>query len=190
MTEGIDYVVQYQDNVFPGKATIIIVGKGAYAGGSKRASFTIKGIKLAGDVQYNNVPLKNIEYTGENIILPAESIKLDAVEGSNYEGTITGSAVIGQSDLSKAKITVKPGKSYSYLAGSPLVFNSDILEIKVGDKTLTEGEDFVIVGSSYSKNRTKGTATFMIRGVNNYGGYKQLKFTIKPQSIFKKIFNV
>lgn len=109
-------------------------------------------------------------------ILPAgTSVTVTATGKGNYTGTIKCTYRIVQADISKGsgKITtqtytgkeIKPGKA-------------DIT-MKVGRTTLSD-KDYEIVG--YKNNIRKGTATVIIKGVGNYGGTKEIKFSIKSKT--------
>ena len=48
---------------------------------------------------------------------------------------------------------------------------------------LTIGEDFEVIPGSYQKNVSQGTATVMLRGINDYGGTKTVKFKIVKKNV-------
>ncbi len=48
-----------------------------------------------------------------------------------------------------------------------------------------EPDQYEIVPGSYKNNTKKGTAKVMIRGIGEYGGYKEAAFKIEAQNIEK-----
>ncbi|MDE6945232.1 MAG: hypothetical protein K2P66_12500 [Lachnospiraceae bacterium] len=69
------------------------------------------------------------------------------------------------------------GQIYTGKAITPA--KSDIT-VKIKGKLVDESQYEIIPGSCRN-NVAKGTATMMIRGVDNYGGVKSVKFTIKAK---------
>lgn len=54
---------------------------------------------------------------------------------------------------------------------------------KATGKKLVYGTDFVVVG--YKNNTKKGTATVTVRGIGEYGGTKNVKFSIGSKTLTK-----
>lgn len=227
LSEGVDYTVKFSDNKnVTENAKIIIMGKGMFAGNisknfevvkqdlslltmqapavAKGADITklklgvmdLDGKVLKAGIDYDsNITFYGDEYAaGEPLTADAISAleegseifaKITALANSNYEGELITAIRIGQKDISKVTAKVKPGKSYYYMAGNELTFDPDILEIydKGNPNPLVLNEDFEIIGASYQKNRNKGNATFIIRGINDFGGSKVVKFSIKAQEV-------
>ena len=104
--------------------------------------------------------------TEYRIIAPAMSISKGTFKIANQE--YTGSEILitdmsqftGTNDFRNAYVTVNRQKVY-----------------------LTLGEDFEVIPGSYLKNISQGTASVMIRGINDYGGTKTVKFKIVKKSV-------
>ena len=125
----------------------------------------------AGSVIRVTVIAKGNNYTGKicteyRIIAPAMSISKGTFKIANQE--YTGSEILitdmsqftGTNDFRNAYVTVNRQKVY-----------------------LTLGEDFEVIPGSYLKNISQGTASVMIRGINDYGGTKTVKFKIVKKSV-------
>lgn len=86
LTEGVDYTVEYEDNVEAGTACAVITGKGAYIY-SEYVYFTI----TSEEFQIENGVL--IKYTGnvEHVVIPdtVREIKSSAFSGNNYIKSVT-----------------------------------------------------------------------------------------------------
>ena len=111
----------------------------------------------------------------------------------NYEGTATATYRIidkkESTDISKAKFIVNPdasGKSqactFTGEAIEPGKDGQPALKVTFGKgktlKTLTEGEDFEIVG--YYNNVAVGkNAVILVKGIGDFHSYKAMKFKIK-----------
>lgn len=54
LKEGVDYTVSYRDNIYPGKAAVIITGMGIYEG-TKESTFTIIPIEIARAFSFGEV---------------------------------------------------------------------------------------------------------------------------------------
>ena len=70
--------------------------------------------------------------------------------------------------------------------GSQIYLNGatgEDITAKAGGKTLTYGVDYEILEDSYVNNVKKGTASVKIRGINNYGGTKTVKFKIQAKKM-------
>ena len=102
-------------------------------------------------------------------------IYVTATGKGNYAGTtLVGEYHIVRAMIGSAKITVDK----QYYNGNALEPRPATITITIGKvKTpLIEGIDFEIVG--YKNNVNKGTATMIIRGIGEYGGTKEVKFSI------------
>lgn len=121
LTQGEDYTLSYQNNVGVGTATVMITGRGAYAG-ERRVTFRITaGASLTGgkaELAFDSP----VVYTGEE---------------------------------------VRPDKE---------------LQVKLNGKALGS-DNYEITG--YANNINRGTATVTIRGRNDCGGVKTVRFKIK-----------
>ena len=102
-------------------------------------------------------------------------------KGNNYTGTTSAVYRILQSgtDISKAKVTAN-AKEYT---GKEVTLGGNDLIVRLGTTELVLGRDYEIVEDSYKKNINKGTASVIIRGINQYGGMKTVSFKIGARNI-------
>ncbi|MCM1091149.1 MAG: hypothetical protein NC413_09910, partial [Muribaculum sp.] len=111
-------------------------------------------------------------------------VKVTVTGKGSYTGSISAAYRITQASFSKAKITIKP-KAYT---GGHVTLSEEDIRVTLGGETLTYGEDYTIVEGSYKNNVKKGSATVTIKGINNYGGSKTVKFKITARTLTKFIF--
>ncbi len=119
------------------------------------------------------------EAVDKNDIIPAGTVlkvQVQAKEGSNYTGMLTGEYRITQAAISSASVSV-PKQVYT---GQPITLEKSMLTVKVKGKPLDVSQ-YEIVPGSYKNNVKKGTASVTIRGVDNYGGTKNVRFTIRAR---------
>lgn len=119
------------------------------------------------------------EAVDQNDVIPAKTVlqvTLTAREGSNYTGTITGEYRIAQAAISSAAVSV-PKQIYT---GREITPDKSQFTVKIKGKPVAE-DQWEIVPGSYKNNVKKGTASVTICGVDNYGGTKTVKFTIKAK---------
>ena len=87
-----------------------------------------------------------------------------------------------EQDIKKATAAKIADKAYTGRAIE--LTDSDLAgKLKLGGKTLTPGEDFVIDKESYRNNVDKGTASVVLRGRGLMGGVKTLKFKIVQKPV-------
>ncbi len=94
-------------------------------------------------------------------------------KGPNYCGSIYGIYHIAKADIGKATVKI-PAQTYTGKAIKP----DDEIEIKL-NRNLLSKENYEIV--SYNNNINRGTATVSIRGKNDCGGTKTVKFSIRSK---------
>ena len=116
--------------------------------------------------------------------LKDEIIKIVVTGTGNYEGiTSEFYKVIAEgTSIADAKVKIKHPVYYT---GEEVTFSDKDLEIKLGGKLLC-ADDYEIVG--YFNNVRKGRAQMILKGKGEYGGVKQITFTIKarPMQWWKK----
>lgn len=122
--------------------------------------------------------------TAADIVSEGGVVKVTATGKGSYTGTLSTTYRITKASFSKAKITVTP----QIYTGAPVTLNGKDVTVKIGSDTLTYGEDYTIVPDSYQNNTKKGTATVTIKGLNDYGGARTVKFriTAKPLAALLK----
>lgn len=119
------------------------------------------------------------DLVGKYDIIPAGTrlnVRIDAKGGSNYTGTLTGAYRITQAAISSASISI-PKQTYT---GQAIVLDKSQITVKLKGKMI-EQDQYEIVPNSYKNNVKKGTASVTVRGVNNYGGTKTVKFSIRAK---------
>ena len=198
LEEGIDYTVDYQDNVNAGTAKVIVTGMGNYTG-TVTKTFTITQNQEVKEISECTITLSQTSYTYDGKIkTPSVTVKLDGktltlntdytvsysdninagtakvtVTGiGNYTGskTVNFTITVGVADISKATVTLdKTSYNYDGKAKTPSV------TVKLDGKTLTLNTDYTV---SYSDNINAGTAKVTVTGKGNYTGSKTVNFTI------------
>ena len=194
LQSGIDYTVQFANNVNAGTATITITCVGNYSG-TVTKNFTITKV-TSSYVTANSIPTQI--YTG-NAIKPSVILKYGSIqlkEGidftvtysnntnvgtanytvtlqGNYSGTINGTFGIGSTSIALLSIPTIPDQIYT---GSEIKV---YLTIKSGNTTLRPGFDYTL---SYTNNINVGTATVTITGKGNYNGTQTKTYKITPVS--------
>lgn len=173
-----DKTYQNKKNSHAAKVTVTdINGKALKAGADYNKTFTY--------TYKNETALDNGTVRAEgalvdkNDIIPAGTIlnvQVDAKDGGNYTGTITGEYRITQAAISSASVSIQK-QTYT---GQEITLDKNQITVKVKGKQVDESQ-YEIVPSSYKNNIKKGTASVTIRGVDNYGGTKTVKFTIKAK---------
>ena len=195
LEKGKDFTISYTDNVNTGTATVVVKGKGKYAGTVKK-KFKIKNV-LSVKLSKNK-----FTYTGKKI-KPAFTVKdgLKKLTEKDYTVTYKNNQNVGSAELIvKGKGKYKNKNSYmtfqilaASLNNATVVLSQDDFEytgkacmptvtVKNTDKTLVNGTDYTVV---YSDNIDVGTATVSVTGKGNYTGTVKKTFTIsiKTQEI-------
>lgn len=197
LTEGIDYTVEYKNNVNVGTATFTVTGIGNYTGtatGSfKITKVSLANIKLSGlsSYTYTGSAIKptfsTITYGGLNFVKGTDftisyknntnvgtaTITVKGI-GSYCTGSTSATFKIAAKSISSAKVSSISNKTYTGSAIKPTP------TVKVGGKTLKKGTDYTL---SYKNNKSTGVATITITGKGNYKGTKTVKFYIVPKKI-------
>lgn len=112
-------------------------------------------------------------------IIPARTVlvvRAEAKEGGNYTGALEGEYRMTKASFSSASVSV-PKQVYT---GKPITLEKSLLTVKMKGKPLDVSQ-YEIVPGSYKNNVQKGTASVTLRGVDNYGGTKTVKFTIRAK---------
>lgn len=196
LTQGVDYSVEYTNNVNVGMADVRITGKGAYAD-SVSTSFRIVSTSLA-NATVDAIADQN--YTGYQIC-PTVTVRLGGTtlrQGTDYDVTYTNNTSIGT-----AYVTITGKGTYAgtstgttFKIVMPSVTNATIvsipdqtytgyqvcptLTIYTSNGMLREGTDYTL---SYTNNISIGTAYVMVTGIGAYSGTKQMTFRIVAPGI-------
>ena len=100
---------------------------------------------------------------------------------SNENSKLSGTYRIINSDIAKAKVTVK---AKAYQNGDAVILTKEDIEITLNGDTLKYGTDYTIDTATYTNNLEKGKATVVLKGQGkNYGGEKKITFTITSKML-------
>ncbi len=198
LIEGQDYDLSYENNINVGTATIIVTFKGNYSG-STRTTFEITPRLVSTDEL--DITGIETEYTftdaaiepepviklGDITLVKGQDYTLNYIDNTypgeatvnitfigNYSGEAIANFTITPKDLSSDKnLTASeiPAQSFT---GEPIEPKP---EIKYGDKTLTEGEDYTL---EYENNTNAGEAKVEVKFTGDYTGEKEYTFRITP----------
>ena len=197
LTQGKDYTLSYENNVYAGTATVIITGIGNYTG-TRRVNFTILKAKISEctvaaitDKRYNGnhkTPTPEITYNGMTLVQGtdytmsyANNVNAGTATATitgigNYQGTRTVNYTIKKAKFAEAVISDIDIQYYTGTEIHPtytVTFNNNKL-------TLQENVDYTV---SYVNCTNAGTATLKLTGKGNYSGTKSVNFTISPASM-------
>lgn len=177
-----DKSYQNQKNIFATKVTVTdLDGKVLRAGidYNKTAVYTYAKETMVNTAGGGTAVRAAGDAVNQNDIIPAGTVlkvQVQAKEDGNYTGMLTGEYRITQAAISSASVSVPP----QIYTGQPVTLEKNLLTVKVKGKRLDESQ-YEIVPGSYKNNVEKGTASVMIRGVDNYGGTKAVTFTIRAK---------
>lgn len=169
-----DKTYQNKKNIFSTKVVVTdLDGKALRAGTDYEKQFTYtykEAVKLddgtvreAGDA------------VDKNDIIPAGALLEVGVTGKgNYTGTCKSTYRISKAAISAAKVTI-PVQTYTGRSVTP---GKDVIVVKVKGKPVDPSQYEIV---SYQNNIKKGNASVTIRGVDNYGGTKTVKFKIRAK---------
>lgn len=107
------------------------------------------------------------------------TVKVKAKAGSPYTGEKTDTYRVTSKLINKVKVTVEP-QDYT---GEDITLEYKDLSVFDGKTRLVGGRDFEIVSTTYKNNRYKGNASVTIKGINNYGGTKNITFKIGSKGL-------
>lgn len=115
---------------------------------------------------------------GKEDVIPAGTIIAVSVSGKgNYTGSLRGEYRITQADISKARVSI-PSQIYT---GEAITPDKSQITVRTGQIRLALNQ-YEIVG--YRNNVKKGTASVTIRGIDNYGGTRDVNFRIRSKGFF------
>ena len=141
-------------------------------------------------VTYKNKPLalstdggKTGDYTvtyKNNLAIGTATATLTAVEGSGFSGSKNVTYKITGTSISKAKVQGITNREYT---GNEADVMQNNLVLTLNDKVLQPSTDNGITGDytiSYSKISKVGTATIVLKGINEYNGQIKKTYKITP----------
>lgn len=178
-----DKTYQNRKNIYATKVTVTdLDGKTLRAGTdyNKTPVYTYeKETEVIDAENYGTIVRAAGDVVNKNDIVPAGTelnVRIDAKSGGNYTGSVTGRYRITQTAISSASVSI-PKQIYT---GQAIVLDKSQITVKLKGKII-EQDQYEIVPNSYKNNVKKGTASVTIRGVNNYGGTKIVKFSIRAK---------
>lgn len=190
LQEGIDYSVDYSNNVEIGNATVTVTGKGNYEG-TNELHFTITQKQLDENEWHITLSGDTFTYTGDKIE-PTVTVE-GFSQGKDYTVEYRDNINVGtatvlikgmgnyQGELSKT-FQINPqsivDREVSY--DDQAVYTGKEICPEVTVEGLTDGVDYTV---TYSDNLHAGIGTITITGVNNYFGTVEKNFTITPAAI-------
>ncbi|MBQ1698118.1 MAG: BspA family leucine-rich repeat surface protein, partial [Bacteroidales bacterium] len=209
LVEGTHYSLAYETNVEPGENTakVTITGLGAYAGGTRTETFTIKKIEMSavkvemseseftydGSAQKptfkltdpNNHELAKEEFTvsGDdgNEDVGSYTVTFKAAENSHYTGSTTAKYSIVPDVIDPKKVTVAIDQTdfvYNGQAQQPDV------TVEYNGSRLSAETDYDV---EFGDNVNAGTVSVTVTGKGNYSGFSVSgdDYTIQPRPIAK-----
>ncbi len=199
LKKGADYTLSYKNNrgLYDGNSagkqpTVRVKGKGCFTGSCELSyQITAKGMDgkaLSAGRDYEKtlryaygadatLADGTIKRAGEEVsgtdILPAGTLLrvTAAAKGDHYTGEVSCCYRITAADIGKATVKI-PAQTYT---GREIRPDGEI-QVKLNRQVLSE-DNYEITG--YANNINKGTATVTIKGKNDCGGVKTVKFRIK-----------
>ena len=158
-------------------------GAGKYISKPVLTDINGKTLKAGTDFEVSYTSSDGITKLDRKSTVQAGSYVCVTVKGKGrYEGLLMTTYRITQANFAKASIKIVPQiytGSKIHLTGGP---DGDITA-KVGKTELAYGVDYEILEDSYANNIKKGTASVKVRGINNYGGTRTVKFKIQAKKM-------
>lgn len=192
LVKDIDYTVEYQNNIYPGTASVTFTGIGKYTGSVTQYFYIQKK-----DINYCDVYMDYIYNITSS--LPKPKVRIDdttLTEGVDYvlgydsapmsvgehtltitgigglEGTYEETYYVEESSIESANVTLDTDFTYN---GNP---QKPLPTVTINGKTLVNGKDYTL---SYSNCINAGNAKVVIKGINDYFGTISKTYTIKPK---------
>ena len=169
---------------------------------SKPTLIDENGMTLAAKKDYDNTFLYELQQAdGTFVKVDATSdvsqiqpgsvlrVTVTAAEPADNSGCYTGTHSItyrvieSAQNIKSARVSIK---SQLYTGRAVTLTKEDIVSVEVklnGSYVALSPDDYEIVEGSYKNNVKKGTAKVTIKGVGEYGGYKEVTFKIQSKSI-------
>ena len=201
LTENTDYIIIYHNNIDTNTASATITGINNYTN-EEIIEFNIVA-KDINECSFSNI--ENHKYNGKEkkpkpVVKDGEKT---LTEGKDYElsysnNTNSGSATVtitGTNNYTLKKtisFTIDPKniKECTVSSITDLTYDSheqsQNIIIKDKNKTLTENNDYTV---EYNNNIDCGTASLIIKGINNYSDEYIFEFQILPKDINSCTFN-
>ena len=183
LVEGVDYTLEYTDNVEAGKATATITGMGNYTGEAS-ANFYVGRVDLNDETRINIAYIYWEDYDGDKHT-PRVEVRdglVPLVLDVDYKMTFKDNVEAGTARITFQGLGNYKGKVNKYFAIKSYVLDIDMVQdiadqtwtgeavtpaISVinGNVTLTQDKDFTV---KFKNNVNEGTATVIVNGTGNF----------------------
>ena len=199
LVKGVDFDLEYANNVNPGTATVTIIFKGNYSGTKVvifeilEASERFRVIEMPDIITFPQIP------DWDNIIICGEDNRV-LIEDTDYVIEYPEINGIGMAEIVVTGINNYEGEEFvivvtvvaTDISGIEVNYNETVvytgnditldLEGKVicGNTVLVEGVDYAV---EYVNNRNAGTMTVIIIGIGNYSGRTEFEVEIEKADI-------
>lgn len=190
LINGLDYNLDYENNINAGTANVTVTGKGNYTGEVK-ISFKIQPKNMLGTTigaikaeSYTGAALKpeitvkdagNVLTAGKDYKISysnnknAGTASVEVTGLGNYTGSQKAKFVIKAAGVKNTAVTMTESVTYTGKAIKPKV------KVYFGNKKLRSGKDYTL---TYKKNKAMGKASVVIQGKGNFTGKKTVFFDI------------
>ena len=196
LTEGVDFTVEYSNNINVGTANLVIKGINNCSG-EQKITFEILPANISGATvsgitdkvftnneitqnivveMFDDVLSEGVDYTidyANNTNVGEASIKINGI--GNYCGVWNNSFNIGCKDISSAVVENIQDKTFDYQ-----YFTQENISVTVDNILLGKDKDYTV---SYKSNYYAGTASVIITGTGNYTGTLTKYFRINSRDI-------
>lgn len=167
-----DKVWQNKKNIYRTKVVIRDVDGKALSAGRDYEKLLRYEYGAAVTLPDGTVRMAGEEVSGNDILSAGTLLRVTAsAKGTNYTGTVSCDYRITKADIGKAKVTI-PAQTYTGREIRP----DGEMQVKLNGRILSR-DNYEITG--YTNNINKGTATVTIKGKNDCGGVKTVKFQIR-----------
>ena len=207
LVPGTDFeIISYTTNTKAGTATVVLKGKGSYAG-TVTVNFTIAPAPLTAEM----FTIGDKAFTGDSVTLASADItaafnSVSLEPGTDYtlsnytDNTNAGTAAVTISGKGNYKgdvtvnftITPIPLNAHMFTLAKK-EYNGTAIELADSDITATNGDkdlalntDYIL--GAYTNNTNAGNATVTIDGKGNYSGSVPVNFTIVPATLTADMF--
>ncbi len=191
LQDGIDYDLEYSDNVNAGTAKVMVTGKGNFTG-SRTYSFPIAKADFSqASVSVNGWVYDTAAHKPEPTVVLGErtlsagddytvayadnksagtcTVTVTPTDTLNYTGAAVGTCEVTPAPISSATIAPMGDQTYTGAALTPAPV------VTFAGTTLVNGTDYTL---SYADNVSVGTATVTLTGKGNFTGTAQTTFAI------------
>ncbi|MCM1123387.1 MAG: leucine-rich repeat protein, partial [Eubacterium sp.] len=158
-------------------------GAGKYISKPTLTDINGKKLKAGTDYDASYMAADGITKLNKKSVVNAGSYVCVTVRGKGkYDGSLMTTYRITQANFAKVSVKIAP-QTYT---GNRVFINDENrgdITVKIGKTELVCGVDYEIMEDSYANNIKKGNASVTLRGINDYGGMKTVKFKIQAKKM-------